>query len=249
MSRFDRALGLARSLAIYHGIPGRQRRMRRLYARFVEPGDTVFDVGAHAGNRTRALAALGCQVVALEPQPAFAALLRRMFARAPRVTIIDSAVGRGEGTVDLSISERTPTVTTISPRWRAARAGEREFAGVEWNRSVRVPLTTLDALIDRFGVPRLIKLDVEGAELDVLHGLHQAVPVVSFEYLTSALDLVEACAARLMTLGPYRFNWSPGESFALVHDAWLSERELLRRLSAFPGARSGDVYARLDPSG
>ena len=64
MSRADRIIGLLRSLAIYHAIPLRQRRLRRLYAQLVSPGDLVFDLGAHAGNRTRALAAMGCRVVA-----------------------------------------------------------------------------------------------------------------------------------------------------------------------------------------
>src|SRR5439155_24728461 len=66
MSHLDRALGLARSLAIYHAIPRRQRRMRHLYADFVTRDDLVFDVGAHVGNRTRAFRALGCRVVAIE---------------------------------------------------------------------------------------------------------------------------------------------------------------------------------------
>jgi 16S rRNA A1518/A1519 N6-dimethyltransferase RsmA/KsgA/DIM1 with predicted DNA glycosylase/AP lyase activity len=82
MSRLDRLVGLIRSLAIYHAIPLRQRRLRRLSMQFVEPGDLVFDIGAHAGNRTRAFASLGCRVVALEPQPDFARLLRMLFARA-----------------------------------------------------------------------------------------------------------------------------------------------------------------------
>src|SRR5438045_2268758 len=43
MSRFDRFLGLARSIAIYHGIAGRHRRLRKLYRAFVGPGDLVFD--------------------------------------------------------------------------------------------------------------------------------------------------------------------------------------------------------------
>ena len=67
MSQLSRAIGMARSLVIYHGIPGRQRRMRRLYGQFVRSGDLVFDIGAHVGNRTRAFAGLGCRVVALEP--------------------------------------------------------------------------------------------------------------------------------------------------------------------------------------
>ena len=85
MSRFDRFFGIARSVAIYHAIPLRQRRMRRLYATFVKPGDLVFDIGAHAGNRVRGFAALGCRIVALEPQPDFARLLRTLFGGSPQV--------------------------------------------------------------------------------------------------------------------------------------------------------------------
>ena len=62
MSRLDRFVGIARSVAIYHGIPFRQRRMRQLYATFVKPGDLVFDIGAHAGNRVRGFASLGHRV-------------------------------------------------------------------------------------------------------------------------------------------------------------------------------------------
>ena len=87
----DRALGLARSLAIYHAIPFRQRRLRRLYRSFVGRGDLVFDIGAHAGNHVRSLTALGCRVVALEPQPDFARVLRFLFGRSSSVTILEAA--------------------------------------------------------------------------------------------------------------------------------------------------------------
>src|SRR6266480_7915726 len=97
MSRFDRFLGLARSMAIYHGIAGRHRRLRKLYAGFVARGDLVFDIGAHAGNRARAFASLGCRVVALEPQPDFARLLRVLFARASRIEVIEAAADAAPG--------------------------------------------------------------------------------------------------------------------------------------------------------
>jgi hypothetical protein len=130
MSHWDRILGVARSIAVYHAIPMRRRRMRRLYAQFVAPGDLVFDVGAHAGNRVRGFAALGCHVVALEPQPDFARLLRTVFGRSRRrIDVVEMAVGDAAGRAVLSVSERTPTVTTLAPAWREARAGEPDFAG------------------------------------------------------------------------------------------------------------------------
>lgn len=246
MSLVDRALGLARSLVVYHAIPGRQGRMKRLYAQLVVPNDLVFDIGAHAGNRTRAFAALGCRVVALEPQPDFAWLLRRLFARTPRVTVVEAAVGREAGTTTLAISQRNPTVTTISATWREARAADPAFAGVDWNRSLRVTVNTIDNLIRQFGTPTFVKIDVEGAEVEVLAGLRHPVAMVSFEYLPQALDLVDACVARLTALGPYRFNWSPGETFALAGPTWMTGTDLLAALHAPEAQRtSGDVYARL----
>jgi len=242
VSRLDRALGLARSLAIYHAIPGRQRRLRRLYAGFVAAGDLAFDVGAHVGNRTRALAALGCRVVALEPQPDFARLMRSIFARQPSVTVIEAACGAAPGRASLNVSERTPTVTTLADGWRAARAAESDFAGVTWNRTLDVEVTTLAALSARFGAPAFVKIDVEGAEAQVLAGLDAAPPALSFEYLPASRDATASCLARLAELGRWRFNWSQGESFAFAEPAWLDAEGLLRALGR--ARRSGDVYAK-----
>jgi FkbM family methyltransferase len=246
MSRVARAIGLARSLAIYHAIPFRQRRLRRLYESFVGSGDLVFDIGAHAGNRTRAFAAIGCRVIALEPQPDFARLMRGLFARSPRVQVIEAALAGKPSRTTLSISDLTPTVTTLAAEWKTARASEPGFAGVRWNRSVEVEVTTIDALIERFGAPAFVKLDIEGGESAALDGLTRAVPALSFEFLLRALDEVEACLARLRALGPYCYNWSPGESYRLVEPSWLDARDLLRRLHSSSGQRSsGDVYARI----
>jgi FkbM family methyltransferase len=242
MTVLDRALGLARSVLVYHGIPGRQRRLRHLYSRFVDAGDLAFDVGAHAGNRSRALAALGCRVIAVEPQPAFARFLH-LLARGRSITVVEQALGAHEGRVRLAISDRYPTVTSSSTPWRQARDRDRDFAGVAWNRSVEVPMTTLDQLIARVGVPTFIKIDVEGSELDVLAGLSHAVPTISFEYLPQALDLVHACAERLAVLGEYEFNWSVGETFMLASESWLNGIEIDRALAR--AKSSGDVYARL----
>jgi len=246
MSRLDRALGLARSLAIYHGIPLRQRRLRRLYAQLTAPGDLVFDVGAHAGSRVRAFASLGCRVIAIEPQPDFAWLLRRLFAHQRRVEVVEAGVSDAVGRASMSVSERMPTVTTLATPWRESRATEPDFARVQWNHRLEIPTTTLDALVERFGLPAFVKIDVEGAEPAVLAGLSRAVPAMSFEYLSRALDHVESCLARLAALGPYRYNWSAGESYRFGSTEWLTGRELLEQIPVAAHApRHGDVYARL----
>ena len=62
--------GVARSLRIYYGNGARRAAMERLYSRFVAPGDLVFVIGAHVGDRIAVLRHLGARVVAVEPQPA-----------------------------------------------------------------------------------------------------------------------------------------------------------------------------------
>src|SRR3954470_7595900 len=246
MSRADRLIGMARSVAIYHAIPWRQRGMRRLYTGFGKTGDLAFDGGAHAGHRTRAFAALGCRVVALEPQPDFARLLKAVFGRSPRVEIVEAAVGATAGKASLSISDRTPTVTTVATGWRDARSRDADFGGVRWDRRVDVEMTTLDQLIARWGAPAFVKIDVEGAEPAVLAGLTQPVAALSFEYVPAPLADVRACVGRLGELGTSSFNWSAGESFRMESVSWLSGAELLSSLDTPRGRqRSGDVYARL----
>ena len=244
---FGRAAGLARSLLVYHAIPGRQRRLRRLYRQFVTPGDLVFDLGAHVGNRTRAFRALGCRVVALEPQPDCARVLRAIFRRARGVTVVESAVGATDGRLHLTINERHPTLSTAADGWREERERDPRFANIRWNHTVTVACTTLDVLIARFGEPAFVKIDVEGGEPDVLAGLGRPLAGLSFEYLPGALDAVRACVARLSSLGRYRYNWSPGESFELAGPDWLTGDRLAAVLAtAAARRRSGDVYARLD---
>jgi hypothetical protein len=135
-------------------------------------------------------------------------------------------------------------VSTIAQDWRVVMARAPGFDRVRWNRTVDVDATTIDRLIERFGLPALVKIDVEGAEPQVLDGLSCAVPVLSFEYLPGLLEAVERSTARLNTLGAYLFNWSSGESYRLAERAWLSAADLMGALRTERAQRtSGDVYA------
>src|ERR687889_1243708 len=99
-----RAWGIGRSLLVYHGVPGKHRRMVRFYGQFLGPGDVGFDVGAHVGSRIRAWRRLGARVVAIEPQPDFVRVLRLFFGRDEDVTILPQAVGAQRGRARLGVS-------------------------------------------------------------------------------------------------------------------------------------------------
>jgi len=226
--------------------PGRQRALRKLYRPFIDPGDRVFDVGAHVGDRTRAFAALGARVVAVEPHPDLAARLRRRFRRDARVEIIDTAIGAEPGRATLHVSSATPTVSTLDSGWmRRVRERNPGFSDVRWDRPVEVSVITLDAMIERYGEPAFVKIDVEGFEPTVLAGLGRPVRALSFEFVAGALDGASDCIARLARLGDYRFNAVAGERRRLRWSSWRSPSETANWLAAgADGLASGDVYAR-----
>lgn len=248
MSHVRRLAGLVRSLAIYHGIPFRQARLRRFHALFVSRGDLVFDLGAHAGNRTRAFAAMGCRVVAVEPQPHLAGVLKLLYGWRRDVTLVPVAVGASPGRLALHLNLVNPTVATGSSAFIAAAKEADGWREQRWTRQVIVEQTTLDALIAAHGRPAFIKIDVEGFEADVLAGLSQPVAALSFEFTTIQRDVASAALKRCAALGRYRFNAALGESQTLAFADWLDETDIRDWLNGLPAAaNSGDIYARLPP--
>jgi len=241
-----RAWGIARSLVMYHGQPGRHSRMTRFYGQFLQRGDVGFDIGAHVGSRVRAWRKLGATVIAVEPQPDCLRILRLFFGRDAGVTIVPRAVGAAAGTARLAVSTATPTVSSMSTDWMAEVAGDRRFSRVRWDRAVEVDVVTLDDLIAGFGRPAFCKIDVEGFESDVLAGLSQPLPALSFEYLPMAHEAGLAVLDRVDGMGEYRYNYSPIETMRFGSDRWVDADELRRLLDRVrPFGRSGDVYARL----
>jgi FkbM family methyltransferase len=239
-------LGILRSRIMYYWKPNNKRRLMKFYSQFVQSGDLCFDIGAHLGNRTNAWLHLGAKVVSVEPQPACIAYLKRHLSHNPHMTLLEKAVGNEPGKLPLFVSELTPTITTLAgEEWRDTMAEKTSFH-VQWDREVEVEVTTLDELIAEFGLPVFCKIDVEDFELEVLKGLSQALPSLSFEYFSPTMDRALACIDRLDELGVYQYNWSFGESQRLESEAWLSGSEIKATLGAYSTEDpSGDVYARL----
>src|SRR5262249_52952776 len=152
------AIGVLRSLRIYHGHPARRRAMDRLYAQFVAPGDLVFDVGAHVGDRVAAFRRLGARVVAVEPQPALRRTLTLLFDRDRDLALVAAAIGREAGMAKLKINLSNPTISTLSEDFITAGRDAVGWQGEAWPASCEVPVMTLDALIEAHGRPAFVKL-------------------------------------------------------------------------------------------
>lgn len=127
------------------------------FGRVVRTGMRVYDLGANVGYYTllasRLVGPRG-RVIAVEPLPRNLAYLHRHVAlnRLANVDIVEAAVADRPG-----VGRFTETASASENRLGA-------------EGTLKVPITTLTALAERFGPPDVIKIDVEGAEHLVLGG-------------------------------------------------------------------------------
>jgi FkbM family methyltransferase len=134
----------------------------------LEHGDTVIDVGANIGihtlNFARLIGPTG-HVHSFEPSPEVAALLRRSIEAngwTDRITLHEQAVSNFEGELELYVDDAAASLTASTAR----------HPWLESARRVSVPAATLDScMLDVLRrPPKLLKVDVEGAELQVFQG-------------------------------------------------------------------------------
>jgi FkbM family methyltransferase len=245
MTHFARAIGA--SLRTYYA-PGRAALLDAFHARFLGSGDLAFDIGTHVGDRAASFRRLGARVVAVEPQPRLGRALRLIFGRDPGVTLVPALLGAAPGEAVLRLNTANPTVATASDAFIAAAAGAAGWEGQRWDAEIVRPVTTLDALADRHGLPAFVKIDVEGFEAEVLRGLSRPPRALSFEFTTIQRGVARDCLARLAGLGYRAFNACLGESMVFAHASPVGGATMAAWIDALPHeANSGDVYAALAP--
>lgn len=137
-----------------------------------------------------------------------------------RFTVIHAAMYHTDGKmVELYIDDRQKGVSTINEEFMQNsrfRKGSKNLKpnNTQWLRKEKVPTKTLDSLVEEFGVPDVVKVDVEGAEYDVFCGLSQKVGKICWEWSEEFITTIEKCVNRLAELGYEKFGvigWLDGQ--------------------------------------
>jgi FkbM family methyltransferase len=218
---------------------------KSFYSSFINQNDLCFDVGANVGNRIVPLLEIGAKIVAVEPQESCYKILKLKFGN--KIEIVTKGLGKTEGIENFHISNAS-TISSFSDEWINSVKNDR-FKEYNWEKVVQVEMTTLDKLIEQYGLPKFIKIDVEGYELDVLKGLTKPVKLISFEYtVPEQINKVNECIDQIEKNDRnIECNYSIGESMVFALEDWLSVENMKKHINTkeFIDTGFGDVYVRI----
>jgi FkbM family methyltransferase len=184
----------------------------------LRPGMTFVDVGAQYGYHSLVAGLLvrpGGTVVAVEPARASFRLLQANLEALPGVRLEHIALSHRRGTAELrDFGTGHSALNTLLPSARVPPEEARRLRSTTYG----VPCRTLDELADELGItPDLVKLDAEGAELDILRGmtrvLREAAPLLAVEtgdYAGMASPATAACIDVLEAEGYRGLEWDGG---------------------------------------
>jgi FkbM family methyltransferase len=175
-----------------------------IMARLVKPGMTVVDVGANVGLYTLFMAGLvgpGGRVIAFEPDPDLAALLR------------DNCAANGAANVEAHPAALGSSADRLILHRLTLNSGENHLGSQgrsAFRRPVEVDVAAFDSLLP--GVrPDFVKVDVQGWELNVLRGmeatLRESEALVYLEFWPDGLR---------------RAGSAPGDLFSFVRGLGLN---------------------------
>jgi FkbM family methyltransferase len=128
--------------------------------------DLIYDVGMCDGGDTAFYLAKGFDVIAVEANPALVERNRMRFSREleeGRLIIVNKAIGPTVGRTDFDIH-------TSNEHWSSIVADRRIRMAGQY-KTIKVECTTLDTVIEQYGVPYYLKIDIEEADLDAVRSL------------------------------------------------------------------------------
>lgn len=137
-------------------------------ARMLRPGEVFFDIGANAGMvtlETRAMLGDSIAIYSFEPQPTLAESLRRSLSlnSYSNVKVVECLLGDTDGSGELYLTSHAIHASMV-PR-------ESHFT------KISLSLHRIDTLV-RDGTcrpPQLVKVDTEGAEMKIFHGMDETI--------------------------------------------------------------------------
>jgi len=174
----------------------------------------IFDIGYNEGEFTEVCFGKypNASVIAVEANPNLCVNPKRNFSLNYNFLLLNNLVSNVVGdAIDFYISPYASGVSTASTEFmknsRFTKGSKNvEANSIQWNEPIKVESVTIDSMIERYGIPDLIKIDVEGYEYTVLSGLTQKANDICFELHEEEKDSLYKILDHLQSIGYTQFG-------------------------------------------
>jgi FkbM family methyltransferase len=180
----------------------------------------IFDIGANRGLFTdKCLTMFGdeLKILTIEANPTLCTFLEEKYKFNNSVTVINTLMSvKDNELVDFFISN-ADTISTSSLEWVNKSRFTNDYV---WHTTLKLKSSTIDSLILKYGDPDLIKIDVEGYELEVLKGLTKKTNEICFEWAEEQYENINKTVAHLQLLGYNEFGYIMGDEYMKKPDTY-----------------------------
>ena len=176
----------------------------------VENTKIFFDIGANKGDWANANRNSCKTIISVEASPfTFHKLLEA--TKNTNITPINYAICANDGK-DITFFHCTSadTLSTLNKSWLTDESSR--FCNSSY-QEITCKTMTIDTMIQLYGIPELVKIDVEGGEYECVKSLTQKVNTLCFEWASEMNDVTYKCVDYLQILGFTKFYKQDGDNY------------------------------------
>jgi FkbM family methyltransferase len=185
----------------------------------------IFDIGANTGNFTQEFLSvyLDSSMILIEANDDLIPILKEKFLGNQNIVILNYLMSSiNNQHINFYISD-TNTISTASHDWMNLSRFSDTY---RWNKVIKKETINLDRLIEIYGKPNLIKIDVEGYELEVIKGLSSKQSEICFEWTEEGYANLQQIAKYLQNLGYNNFGFTYEDNHNIKPNIYCSWQEL-----------------------
>jgi FkbM family methyltransferase len=160
-----------------------------------------FDIGSNIGLWSLGNINLCDKIISIEASPiTFNKLVNN--CKNDKIILLNYAVCNNNGNDITFYQANCDALSTINKDWLTKHTSR--FYNHPY-REITCKTITIDKLIEQYGLPDLIKIDVEGGEYECIISLTQKVKLLCFEWASEVNDITFKCIDYLLNLGYTQF--------------------------------------------